>query len=259
MGAGERVRVDVSVRALSATVPSMQNVGLDTITEQATQFQARRHNLVTPTVHVGARLWRGLGSEKHGKVVRVDALLSAAAMPSYSSTDFTVKPSGTGFGVGYGFRLGVLEESPRLPGISFSTQWRNTPHLNMRATVPGTATTSAGRMESSMVMKTVGWRGAASKRFGRVGLTAGLGSEEYDGRATVAATVAETHVEEGTGAFSVTREVAFAGVSVDLRRARLVGELGRFSGKGESTFNTINGESTGKPRTYVSLGLRLGN
>ena len=109
-------------------------------------------------------------------------------------------------------------------------------------------------------------RVVASKRVAIFGFAAGVGRDQIENTAGVEAVVNETVLNQQTRALvslfglrnAVTRNSAFANVSLGLGLARLVAEFG-WSGAGNAdpTTNTFGGRAANEGYRFGSLGLTV--
>ncbi len=109
-------------------------------------------------------------------------------------------------------------------------------------------------------IRTTGWRLAASKHLGRLGLSGGVGRESYY---TTVNFAAESNFDPTSGgsqptAFTANRNTAFIGGSLGIGSTILGVELGSvFGGTAPSMTNSFGAESLTAARMFVSLGVRL--
>jgi hypothetical protein len=199
----------------------------------------------------------------------IDVLLSATYVPNIgdSTNDVQIKPQNN-FKFGYGFRLGLLQESLIVPGVSFTFLKRDVPTTDI------IGRSGAARINvDSVDIKTTAWRLVASKSFIMFGLAAGVGQDKYDQSATVSGlvnaqsiTVGQTTVTTGPQSFgpvnvsqSIKRTNGFVDVSLNLPIFKVVLEGGAVGGA-SPTIPQVNSFSSGKAddsRLYGSLGIRL--
>ena len=152
-------------------------------------------------------------------------------------------------------RLGILQETDRLPAVSLTGIVRELPKFSLsteRLPTEGGETVSLsltnGRIHTS------GLRLAASKRLGRFGLSGGVGRESYY---TTVDFQAESAGSESTD-FTANRNTAFIGGSLGVGTTTLGLEVGSvFGGKAPSMTNSFGDASPTAARTFLSLGVRL--
>lgn len=181
----------------------------------------------------------------------VDLLVSATYVPSVDQNNIKVTPnSSTQFG--YGARVGILQESIVVPGVSVTYLIRDLP----TTTITGTSNGNTLKV-SDLTDKTKAWRVVASKNFLVFGLAAGYGMDTYESGATISATVSGAGSTSIVSSQSVDRTNYFADLSLNLPLFKLVGEVGQSSGGTVQTYNGFQGGRADKSYTYGSVGLRL--
>src|SRR5688572_13079867 len=94
----------------------------------------------------------------------VDLLLSAAYVPKVDKDDITIEPE-TPLKIGYGFRVGLLQESLVVPGLGFSWMKRDMPTTD----ITGRAGTASLNI-TDFKLNTTAWRVTASKSLILFGL-----------------------------------------------------------------------------------------
>jgi hypothetical protein len=197
----------------------------------------------------------------------VDLLVSATYVPKFGDidSDVQVEPqSSTQFG--WGARVGLLQESLVMPGVSATYFQRDVPTTDI------TGRSDAGvtiNIDDASV-KTRAWRVVVSKSFVVFGLAAGYGQDTYDQSTTVRGTVNGFAIPGvgtiGTTPFGpvtmsqdVTRSNMFADLSVNLMLLKIVGEIGRVSGGDfPAITNSFSSGNIDDSRVYGSIGLRFG-
>jgi len=191
----------------------------------------------------------------------IDLLGSVTYIPTVNEDDFSVTPdANTKFG--YGVRVGLLQESLLIPGLSATWMKRDLPVT----TITGNGTFTGQSMSFTLgdaSIKTTSWRLVASKSFILFGLAAGYGQDTYDESATFSGSATVAGTPYTFSPFSVeskmTRSNVFANASINLLLLKLVAEVGQVSG-GEvspAPFNTFSGGKVDDARTYGSVGLRF--
>ena len=192
----------------------------------------------------------------------VDLLLSASYVPSIGKEgdDFVVKPD-QNLSVGYGFRLGLVQESIITPGVSFTYLKRDLP----KTSITGTSSDVTVNVTDAEV-ETYAWRFVASKSLLLFGIAVGAGQDKYEQGATVTGTVHNVpplglDVTSSPVDLSqkLTRTNVFADLSYNLPIVKIIGEIGQVSG-GKLPAPPVNEFTGGSPtqsRLYGSLGLRI--
>lgn len=190
------------------------------------------------------------------KVGGLDLLLNGAYIPAYSGSGVSVKVPNGSLKIGYGARIGLLQEGLLTPGIGFSYMKRDLPTVDLSAKTG----TLGGQFDvSGLSVKTTSWRATASKSLLTMGIAAGVGQDSYDSKANIRVTT--TLVPAGSSASvsqSITRTNYFADLSLNMMVAKLVAEVGMVQGGKIPTYNTFNGKAADAGRLFASAGLRIG-
>jgi len=204
-------------------------------------------------------IWKGvnMGASRIGGI---DLLVSALYMPDIEGEggDFSIKAKDGNTKLGYGVRIGVLEESVVTPGLYVSYLQRDLPTVSL------TGTTSNGTFAlNDFSVKTSAIRVVAAKNFLIFGLQAGIGQDSYESTANINATVTSILGSSSASAaanMSMTRTNMFVGGMMNFFVAKLVVEAGTVTGGSlPDSFNTFDGakDLAKASRTYISGGIRI--
>jgi hypothetical protein len=186
------------------------------------------------------------------RVGGIDALVNAYYIPEYNGNGVSVKVPDGSVKIGYGARIGVLQEGLLTPGIGVSYVKRDLPTVDVHAS------SGANNFDvTGLSVKTTSWRVTASKNLLLFGLAVGGGQDKYESEASIRGTVAGVG-QTASGSQSLTRTNYFADVSTNLMLAKLVAEIGQVSGGDVPTYNTFSGKAADASRLYGSVGLRIG-
>jgi hypothetical protein len=191
----------------------------------------------------------------------VDVLVSATYVPTVNSGTVSVTPN-SNMQFGYGVRVGILQESIVVPGVSVTYLKRDLPTTSIKGTNNSGSTSLS---VNNLKVNTTAWRLVASKNFLVFGLAAGYGRDTYDQSADIAATYSGTYsgtaVSGSTSvpgtAQSLDRDNMFADVSLNLPLFKIVGEIGQSSGGTVNTYNSFASGRADKSYQYFSAGIRL--
>lgn len=238
--------------ALWGSLPKVDEYTPSLTSTAATTVETSDQVLGLPTVDAAIGVFGGLplGVTKVGGI---DLLLNASFIPEYSGNGVSVKLPDGSLKVGYGARVGLLQESLLVPGIGFSYVRRDLPTIDLTAT-SGTNSFNV----TNLSVETTSWRLTASKSLIMFGLAAGAGQDRYKSSATIQGTVSGVGSASFEGGQEVTRTNYFANVSMNMLIAKLVAEIGQVSGGEIETYNTFNGKAADASRLYGSVGLRVG-
>ena len=218
-------------------------------------YETENQVLGLPAVDFALGLWKGLPLAL-SNVGGIDLLLSATYVPEISTDNVTVTPE-TNLQVGYGARVGLLQESLLLPGLGVSFMKRDLP----TTTIVGFTGNDSLEVRD-LDFKTTAWRITASKSLILFTVAAGVGQDTYDASTTIAATVNDVLIgRETMGPVTVKQKVTrtnyFADVAMNILLVKLVGTVGMVSGGDVPTFNQFE-TAADASRLYGSVGLRIG-
>jgi hypothetical protein len=224
--------------------------------QQRNPYPEEDQILGLPAVDFALGLWKGLPLAL-SNVGGIDLLLSATYVPEISTDNVSVTPE-SNLQIGYGVRVGLLQESLLLPGLGFSFMRRDLP----TTTIIGFAGNDSLEVRD-LDFKTTAWRITASKSLILFTIAAGVGQDTYDASTTIEATVNDVVVGRQTmGPVTVkppkmTRTNYFADVSMNILLAKIVGTIGMVSGGEMETYNQFE-TAADASRLYGSVGLRIG-
>jgi len=226
----------------------------------ASDFGVSRVPVPMPSIDAAVGLFKGVpfGLTNVGGV---DVLLGATYLPTIQASDFELTPTGSNLAFSYGVRVGALQESSLVPGVSVSFMRRKLPTMNF-----GYGSSNDTLRIENFALTSNALRLAASKRFLVFGIAAGVGRDQIDGTSSLRAAVNEQILSTNqrfSGTLpnlrtTVSRNTAFVNASLNLLILRLIGEYG-WSSQGESlnTLNTFGAHQANERYRYGSLGLTV--
>ena len=249
-----KISIGLRVNALQGSLPDVGGITPGTTGEQQRTIPVEDQVIPGPAADVAIGLFKGLplGLTNFGGV---DLLLSALYLPEFDESNVSLAFPDGGLKIGYGARIGLLQESLVIPGVAFTWLRRDLPKANL------SGTTAAGGLTADVAVNeldvsTTAWRVVASKSLVFFGLALGAGQDRYESSATVVGTSAlgsaSTRVEQ-----DIKRTNYFADVSMNLMLLKLIGEVGMVQGGEVSTLNTWEGKQPADKRLYGSVGARL--
>jgi hypothetical protein len=224
----------------------------------ASDFGAARTPIPVPSVDAAIGILPGIPAGLTN-VLGVDAIVGATYLPTITQNDVDLAPSASNFAFSYGVRVGALQESSLVPGISVSYLRRRLPTMNL-GYAPGNDTISIRNLSSTANSL----RLVVSKRIAILGLSGGVGRDEIEGTASMSAAVNESVLGVPARASAalpnmrskVTRNTTFVSASFGLPIVRIVGEFGWSSaGDLEPTVNAFGGRQTNEGYRYGTFGL----
>lgn len=256
MGGLGHFSVGIRANVLAGTIPVFDTISTSYNGRvQRSSYQTRNQILGLPAVDASIGIFKGLplGVTNVGGV---DLLLSATYIPKVNSNNVMIEPDNP-LKVGYGVRVGLLQESLIMPGVSVTFLKRDLP----RTTITGLESGDS-LIVRDLDVKTTAWRVVASKSLIVVNIAAGVGQDKYDASTTAQAVVSTSPIggaQSDAIALSqtLTRTNYFADLTMNLFVAKLIAEVGMASGGTVTTYNTFD-SAPDKSRLYGSLGFRVG-
>ena len=247
------------VNVLQGTLPQIDNLTVSTSGAQQDRFDTKDQFLPMPTADLAIGIFKGVPLPLTN-VGGVDLLVSASYVPEFDNSGVSVKVPNGSLKLGYGARVGIIQESLLTPGIAVSYLVRDLPTLNIAGENNGDSL-----YVNNLSLKTKAWRITASKSLIMFGLAAGFGQDKYDASTDIGAHVAarppfSPAANAGPVALSqsLTRTNIFGDLSVNLLLFKLNAEIGQVSGGTINTYNTFSGKQPADSRIYGSVGARFG-
>lgn len=253
--------VGLRVNAVQGSLPRITDVTPVVTGATSSRYETRDQIIGLPTADLAIGLFKGIPLPLTN-VGGVDLLVSAAYLPEFNGSGVEVKVPDGSLKLGFGARVGVLQESLLVPGLSVTYLRRDLPTTNITAT-----TGNDTLYVRDLSLKTDAWRVVASKSLLMFGVAVGAGQDRYESSADVRAHVAARTVPPIPAADaqptspikqSLTRTNVFADLTLNLLIFKITGEIGQVSGGDISTFNTFNGKQAADSRVYGSIGARFG-
>lgn len=188
----------------------------------------------------------------------VDGLVSATYVPELTSDNVALSLPDGSLKLGFGARVGVIQESFATPSVSVTYLRRDLPMTSI------VATSGDDRIAVENIgVKTTAIRAVVGKSFGFLGLAAGGGKDDYDSGANASVTVHEAGLTVDGGPYALSQKVSrtnmFADLSLNFPFIKFAFEIGRVQGGKLDTYNTFSGKRADDALTYASVGIRLGN
>ena len=250
-----KISIGLRVNALQGSLPDLEQVSPVIGNRESSTIPVNDQVLPGPAADVAIGLFKGLplGLTNFGGI---DLLLSALYLPEFDRSNVSLDLPDGGLKLGYGARVGLLQESIVIPGISFTWLKRDLPKANLSGTTQNSVA-GADLTVNNLEVNTTSWRVVASKSLVFFGLALGAGQDKYSSSADISGssggfTSAVTRVEQ-----DMKRTNYFADVSMNLMLLKLIGEVGMVQGGEVSTFNTWDGKQPADRRLYGSVGARL--
>lgn len=260
----------VRVNAVLGDLPQIQDVTPSVQGAQRSTYPTKSQIIPMPTADLALGIFGGLplGLTSVGGL---DLLVSASYLPEFEADNISVEVDGSAVKFGFGARLGLLQESLLIPGVSVSYLRRDLPKINLIA-----QSGSDSLQVRDLDIQTTSWRVMASKSFFMFGAAAGLGKDRYEASTAVSVRLAsrlgppptpavvagpiiiDSFRSSATEPKTLTRTTMFLDLSMNLPFFKLVGEIGQVSGGDIDTYNQFDGSKADDSRTYGSIGIRIG-
>jgi hypothetical protein len=246
---GKPGRVAIGVRAtlVRGALPQATGVPLTPYGAQRSMFETRTQVFAIPNADLAVGLFNGF-QVGPVRTAMVDALASATYIPEFQIGDVSITTSGSAFKFGLGARLGIVQETSRIPGVAATIVRRGLPIMGVDV---GAGLDTLHLRDLSF--STTAWRLVLTKRLGFIQVMTGAGIDKYNTRSVIEATVAYRPdvSTDGFVPLAVTQTLKRTNVFVDLEILRVVSiSVGRSSGGEIRTFNQVNGPRADDPRMY---------
>ncbi|MFN2399397.1 MAG: hypothetical protein ABR543_12255, partial [Gemmatimonadaceae bacterium] len=255
-GGPGRFSISVRATAMQASIPNIEEVGVQTGSAQQSTYAVKDQPAGFPTADASIGVFGGVPVGVT-RILSVDALGSLTYVPSLSASGVDMNV-GKSFQFGYGARLGLVQESMVVPGISVSWIRRDLPSATLTGSQDDDTVTVSG-----FGIETSAWRIVAGKSVGMFGLALGYGKDTYKSDAQLSYVVNEGLVRNTppNGPYSLSTKNSatnmFADVSLNLIAVKIVAEIGRVKADGGQTYNQFS-KGANEPRLYGALGVRFG-
>lgn len=266
LGGLGHLSVGVRGNVFNGRLPQVDKFSQSTSGAKQVNLPASDQVLGLPTADAAIGIFKGIPLALTN-VGGIDALVSAAYVPTITKTNFSITPQNN-WQFGWGARVGLLSESVVVPGVSVTWIERDLPTTDIKGTSTSGSNTATLNVNNFKV-KTSAWRVVASKSFIVFGLAAGVGQDKYTQSASISASYSGTCSSGGvtvscSGNTTVpgtsqdmTRTNAFLDLSLNLPLFKIVAEGGQVSGGTVNTYNSIGTDRADRSQVYGSLGLRL--
>jgi hypothetical protein len=242
----------VRATALRGSLPDVERISISETGRQRDDIPVTDQWVPVPTVDAAIGLYRGLWLG-FTRVGAVDALVSAMYIPSVDAEGAEFSVDGN-LKLGFGARIGLIEEALILPSVTLSVLQRGFPTV----TFIGDTDEGARLGVQDLSVDVTSWRLMATKRFLVLAFSLGYGGDKMESGGRLVARAPTVPVSQTVSLDrSETRRVLFANATLDLRFAALAAEIGRSSGGSLQTYNRFD-PSADAGRTFASVGLRVG-
>jgi len=253
--------LSLRANAMRASLPDIDAAGVNYGAAERSDYVTEAQWAALPVVDAAFGVFKGIPLPLTN-ILGVDALLNVSYLPELKHDPLELTTPDGSFKFGYGARVGLLQESLVLPGISVTYMKRDLPRTTLIASWEGGALANAdtARLENFDI-GTTSWRVTASKSLMAFSLVLGVGQDRYEASADAYYSVNEPLARFEGGpvryAFDVTRTNVFLDLTTNLGLMKLVATVGGVSGGDIPTYNNFDTEADAS-RIYGSLGVRIG-
>jgi hypothetical protein len=253
--------LSLRANAMRASLPDIDGAGVNYGAAQRSNYVTEAQWAALPVVDAAFGVFKGIPLPLTN-ILGIDALVNVSYLPELDHDPLSLTTPDGSFKFGYGARVGLLQESLVLPGISVTYMKRDLPRTTLIASWEGGALTSADTARlQNFDIGTTSWRVTASKSLLAFSLVLGVGQDRYEASADAFYSVNEPLARFEGGpvryAFDVTRTNVFLDLTTNLGLMKLVATVGGVSGGDIPTYNNFDTEADAS-RIYGSLGVRIG-
>jgi hypothetical protein len=248
--------IEARGNVVRGAVPFVNNATLALGGAQQTNFKTSTVAIPAAFIDGGLGLFRGFRAGLT-HIGGLDVLGSAFYAPNYTGHGIAVRPD-RGLELGYGGRLGIVEETALSPAISVTFMERDLPTTQ----ITGVDNDGDSLRVSNLSVKTSAWRAVIGKHLAIIGLAAGVGQDHEKSSTDIEASGGIlggllTASALASPSQSLTRTNYFGDLSFDPPLVHVIFEVGGVSAHEIATYNTFSGVHAGDSLLYGSVGVRL--
>jgi hypothetical protein len=250
--------IGVRATAVKGSLPQFDNVDVSASGQVNSNIPTKDQWIPMPAFDAAIGLFNGF-QVGVTRVAQLDALVSFIYVPDLNNKDdsnsgdasITVEKHTR---VGFGGRLGLIEESVVIPGVSFAYLSRGLPKISVTSTSDNQTTFGVNHLDVNVAT----WRLMATKSFMIFGLSVGIGGDNYKSSGDITATSpADPTATPISLDRSMNRTNWFADLTINAGPVKFGFEYGGVGSASVTTFNTFT-PAAGAAQNYASFGVRLG-
>jgi hypothetical protein len=256
-GALGRFSVGLRANIIPGRIPRIDRVTPSPLGAAQTSYEVKDQVLPFPTIDAAVGVFPGVPMGTSGaRILAVDVIANLAYIPDVTEDDVSITATDGSVKLGFGARVGVIQENGAAPGLGVSYLRRDLPRIDVVAEV------NNDRLAvRSIDVESQAWRIMLQKTFSPITFVVGAGRDRYNTTATadVEVTVAGVPIRSSNIVASqkLDRDNVFADVAVNLAVLRVVGEIGYVRGGTINTYNQFGTSRADKAHPYGSLGIRV--
>ncbi|MGQ0539050.1 MAG: hypothetical protein ACT4R6_08910 [Gemmatimonadaceae bacterium] len=254
-GALGKFSVGLRANVIQGRVPRVDLVTPSPTGAASTNYQVEERPLGLPAVDAALGVFPGLSAAGF-RVLALDLLANLAYVPDVTEQDVSISAPDGSLKLGFGGRLGLIQESAAAPGLSLSYLRRDLPRLDLVGQA-GNDRLAVRQIE----VETGAWRLTLQKAFGPVALVLGAGRDSYTTSAIADVEVQFLGQTFRSGDIQARQEMdrdnIFADVALNLPVLKIAAELGYVRGGTVETFNRFGPHRADDSLPYGALGIRI--
>lgn len=252
-----RFSVGLRANVIPGRVPRVDRVTPNPLGAVQTTYEVKETILGLPTLDAALGVFPGLSAGPGGaKFLALDAIVNLAYVPDVTEENVSITATDGSLKLGFGGRLGVIQEHGAAPGLGISYLRRDLPKIDVLA-----RTGNDQLAVRSIDVQSQAWRVMLQKSLSLVTLVLGAGRDRYNTAATadVEVTVAGTVFRRTDlqARQRLDRDNIFADVALNLPVFKIAAEVGYIRGGTIDTYNQFESSRADKAHSYGSLGIRL--
>jgi hypothetical protein len=248
LGGFPHFAIALRANAVQGGAPAINDVNVGSAQQRSFAVEDAPIPMATVDFALGLTKGFNLGVTRIGGI---DLIGGVTYLPEIDGDEFSLAPQNN-IAVGLGARVGILEQSALIPGVSLSYMKRDLPTVDLGASADDGSSFGI----NDLSVKTTSWRISAQKNLLLFQLGAGYGGDTYDYSTNASVSVAGGGTGTMTDAQSVTRTTMYGTLGINLWLFKIVGEIGQVSGGNITTFNDFSTPAN-EARTYGTLGIRI--
>jgi hypothetical protein len=143
-----KISIGLRANVLAGSIPDLEAVTLSPTGRQSDVIPVEDQILAGPAADLAIGVFKGLplGLTNVGGI---DVLVSALYLPEFDKQNVSLELPDGGLKLGWGARIGLLQESLLVPGVSFTWMTRDLPEANLTATAGTGASGCNDRIRSA--------------------------------------------------------------------------------------------------------------
>ncbi|MGH7711371.1 MAG: hypothetical protein ACREOG_08800 [Gemmatimonadaceae bacterium] len=255
-GAIGKFSLGLRANLIPGRVPRVDLVTPSPLGATQTTYEVKESILPFPTLDGAVGIFPGVRTGGGTKVLAVDLIANLAYVPDVTEQNVSISAPDGSLKLGFGARIGVIQENGSAPGLGVSYLRRDLPRIDLVASV-----NNDQLAVRSIDVESQAWRVMLQKSLSPVTFVLGAGRDRYNTAATadVEVTVAGIAFRRSdiNASQRLDRDNIFADAAVNLSVVRFAGEIGLVRGGSVDTYNQFGSSRADRAHAYGSLGIRV--